>query len=294
MGISRKEFIKRTSAGIAGVTMFSSFSKAAGDFLSREKVKYRVLGRTGIKVSQVGMGATRTSEPSVIMAALDKGINFFDTGRVYANGQNEVMLGKVFAKNRKKLVIQSKVKINENASTGDEIRKGMEDSLHQSLKALQTDYIDVYLLHGVSKPEEINNEDIMRFMEDAKKSGKIRAMGFSSHTNFIELININNESLFYDVIMAPFNYKGSYVHSISKTYREWDQEGLIVQLKNMKVNNLGFVGMKTTSAGPYSATGKEGTYSEALRWILEHDFVCTVVPGMGNIDEINENVTAMW
>jgi uncharacterized protein len=293
MKITRKKFLKRTLASATGLIFLKSFSSVSGAYSKKKKVKYRILGRTGIKVSEVGMGASRTMEPSVIMAALDNGINFFDTGRSYANGQNEVMLGKVLSKNRDKVVIQSKAKVK-NYGTNKEIIKQLEISLSESLKALQTDYIDVFLLHMASKAEYINNEEVIRFLEDAKKAGRIRATGFSSHDNFVELLKINNTHQHYDVVMTPFNYKGSYNHSESNYFSEWNQDDLLVELKKIKENNIGFVAMKTASAGPYSPNGGKESYMEALRWILQYDFVSSVVPAMGNINEINENVQAMW
>ncbi len=292
MSITRKHFLKRTFASVAGLSLLNSYSSVLGASFANKKVKYRKLGRTGIKVSEVGIGASRTMEPTVILTAMDKGINLFDSGRAYANGQNEVMLGKVLGKYRKKVVLQSKMKIVKG--TNAEIVKSMENSLHESLKALQTDYIDIMLLHGVSKAEQITNEEIIRFLEDAKQAGKIRAIGFSSHSGFVDLLKINNADKHYDVVMTPFNYKGSYIHSINKKFNEWNQDDLIVELKKAKENNLGFVAMKTTSAGPYSPNGGEESYKEALRWILQHDFVGSVVPGMGSIEEINENIQAMW
>ena len=64
-----------------------------------------------MKVTTLGMGATRTMEPVIIKAALDNGINFYDTGRRYAGGNNEIMLGKVFEGIRNEVVIQSKVPV---------------------------------------------------------------------------------------------------------------------------------------------------------------------------------------
>jgi len=261
--------------------------------------RLRYLGRTGLEVTSLGMGATRTMEPVVVKAALDSGINFFDTGRRYAGGNNEIMLGKVFKGIRDKVIIQSKIPVEgqDRFDSGENIREtieSMESFVHESLKALKTDYIDVMLLHGMSRPEITYHEEVMKFMEKIRKEGKVKAIGFSSHGNMIELIRKNNEVLFYDVVMCPFNHKGSYVHSRSKMYSEWDQRTLIEQLITAGNKKIGIVAMKTASAGPFQPEGKEtATYEDAVRWVLQHDFISSAAVGMANFEEIAENVKVM-
>jgi aryl-alcohol dehydrogenase-like predicted oxidoreductase len=297
--ISRKLFIKKGILATLSLNLVNSYLSLFGKTYSPENDKLRNLGRSGIKVTGLGMGATRTMEPAVIKAALDSGINFFDTGRSYARGNNEIMLGKVFEGIRDEVIIQSKVPVEgqdrfDSAESIKETIKSMELSVHESLEALKTDYIDIMLLHGMSKPEITYHEEVMRFMEKIRKEGKVKAIGFSSHGNMTELIRKNNEILFYDVVMCPFNHKGSFVHSITKMYSEWDQPALIEQLTVAGNKKIGIVAMKTASAGPFQAEGKEtATYEDALRWVLQHDFICSAAVGMANFDEIAENVRAM-
>ncbi|MBL7111014.1 MAG: aldo/keto reductase [Bacteroidales bacterium] len=285
--INRKDFIRKSAAGLAGMAFLSKkklFSKSPSF-----DIEYRTLGRTGIKVSPIGMGATRTLEESIVKAAIDQGVNFLDTGRSYANGKNEEMIGNAIKGIRDRVVIQSKLKFRKNYPAG------LEESLNESLKALQTDYIDIMLLHGATETEEINNEVLMEFFTKAKKSGKIRACGFSTHRNMAGLTEWNNSSGFYDVIMGAFNHAGKFVHSRSGWSASWDQESLISQLTEAHRKKIGFVAMKTASGGPYSPDeNTEETYAEALRWILMHDFVATVAVAMANFSEINENVQAMF
>ncbi len=297
--ISRKHFIKKGIFAALSLNILNSYSSLFHKTYSTKQFRYRNLGRSGLKVTSLGMGATRTTEPAVIKAALNNGINFFDTGRVYAGGNNEVMLGKVFEGIRNRVIIQSKVHVTgqEKLDFKDGVKetiKSMELSVHESMKALNTDYIDVMLLHGMSRPEITYHEEIMMFMEKIRKEGKVKAIGFSSHSNMIELIRKNNEILFYDVVMCPFNHKGSYIHSMSKRYSEWDQPALIEQLKIASNNNIGIVAMKTTSGGPFQPESKEtAAYEDAVRWVIQHDFICSATVGMANFEEIAENVKAM-
>ncbi len=171
----------------------------------------------------------------------------------------------------------------------------MQSSLTESLKALQTDYVDIMLIHGASSLDIINHETVMDFFGAAKKKGQIRACGFSSHENHVELLKAANESKFYDVIMLPYNHRGSYNHSRTGRYSEWDQPALEAELKKAEKNDIGIVAMKTCSGGPYSPDGKsKPSYRAALKWILNHSYINSMAVAMGNMKEIDENVPAMF
>ena len=304
--ISRKEFLKRSSAGLVGIGLIGK----TANLFSRNKLSNnlpvphtRILGRSGIKVTTIGFGASRTQEPSLLKSALDTGINFIDTGRPYANGQNEVMVGSVIKDIRKNLVIQSKLQVRvreegEELKTPkvlNKIKNIMSASLNASLEALQTDYIDIMLIHGANSIDIINNEGVMEFFTNSKKEGKILACGFSSHENQLELLKAANKNYFFDVIMVPYNYKGSYIHSNSGRHSEWDQQGVEVELEKAAKKNIGIVAMKTCSAGPYSSDkDRNPTYKEGLEWILNHDFIHSTAVAMANTQEIQENIKVMF
>ena len=302
--LSRKDFLKRSATGFAALSLMSGKNSNLLNFesLLGSPPQYRILGRTGLQVSIVGYGASRTMEPSLVKSAIDSGINFLDTGRTYFNGQNEVMVGKVVKNIRKEVVIQSKFRIRarekgeelKTARDAKKITKIMESSLNECLKALQTDYIDVLLIHDASSVEIINLESVQEFFVNAKKQGKIKACGFSTHSNQIEMLQAANENDFYDVIMVTYNHKGSYVHSNSGNYSEWDQPALEIELAKAAKNRLGIVAMKTCSGGPYSPDKTIApSYKEALKWIIDHDYIHTMAVAMGNMKEINENIQAM-
>jgi len=171
----------------------------------------------------------------------------------------------------------------------------METSLNQSLKDLRTEYIDIMLLHGIRTPDIINHETVKEFLMEAKKTGKIRACGFSSHANQIELVRDANRDNFYDVIMVPYNHKGSYVHSRRGYYNEWDQSALEEEFKRAEKNGVGIVAMKTCSGGPYSPDGvSQPTFRNALEWILSHSYISTMAVAMGNFKQIKENLQVMF
>ncbi|MFW6131037.1 MAG: aldo/keto reductase [Candidatus Aminicenantaceae bacterium] len=302
--ISRKEFLKKASFTFLGMGLLKN-ERPAFLFPGKQKSVHfplRTLGRTGIRVTPVGYGASRTMESSLIRRAIDKGINFIDTGRHYFNGQNEYAVGKAIKGIRKNIVIQSKISIRSNnrnkllksSQEALEIIKSMESSLNKSLGALQTDYIDIILFHSARSSEIIHHEMVMNFFKKAKESGKIRAYGFSSHSNQVELLREANKKNFYEVIMVPYNHKGSYIHSGSGHSSEWNQKELEIELKKVQTNNIGIVAMKTCSAGPYSPSKNiKPSYKEALKWILKNSSVSTMASAMTNYKEMDEDIQAM-
>ena len=304
--MTRKKFIRISSAGLLGVGLLGKSTALLGRSLKNQVEKNperRMLGRTGIKVTALGYGASHVTEPSLIKRALDLGINFIDTRGDYSRGENEMMLGKVIKGIRRKVIIQSKIRIRTKAKGealhAPEMRKRlrlkMETSLNQSLKDLGTEYIDIMLIHGIKTPDIINHETIKEFLMEAKKTGKIRACGFSSHANQVELVRDANRDNFYDVIMVPYNHKGSYVHSRRGYYNEWDQPSLEKEFKRAEKNGVGIVAMKTCSGGPYSPDGvSRPTYRNALEWISSHSYISTMAVAMGNFKQIKENIQVMF
>jgi aryl-alcohol dehydrogenase-like predicted oxidoreductase len=294
--ISRKEFFTKALTGIAGISLVSKH--LTGN--SSTAPELRGIGDTGIMVSPICFGAPRTNEESLIKYALEKGINFIDTGRAYGNGNNEIMVGKAVAGRRGSVIIQSKIKLEENElpSKGkgrkgaEEIRDALSSKLEASLKALNTDYIDVLLYHGVSDENLLFHSEVMKFFSEMKKSGIIKAHGFSTHNDYMNLPERNNSEVFYDVIMVPFNPKGSFVHSVNGRYSEWDQKKLISILTEAGNKGIGVIAMKTCSGGKYSPSADiEPSFKEAVLWVLQHKFISSAAIAMANFEQVDEHTS---
>jgi aryl-alcohol dehydrogenase-like predicted oxidoreductase len=293
MKISRKQFLKNTLLTTLGIGFIPKLFGMIAQ--PKSSLSLRKLGNTGIEVTSLGFGASRTQEPSVLKAAINNGITFLDTGRSYAHGENEIMIGNVLKGIREQFVIQSKMKVDlENGSASpDQIRDQMESSLNKSLKALQTDYIDIILLHGIRDKDYLNNETIKKVFREMKKRGLIRACGFSSHTNHVSLLKVANKDHFFDVIMVPFNPFGGFKHSLSDWSTSWDQEVLIAEMKKAHEHGTGIVAMKTCSGGKYAFRNEtQPTFPGAVQWVLSHDFVDTTAVAMANFDQIDAHVKA--
>ncbi len=297
--ITRKEFLKKSSAGITGLVALNVLKKNPlslfGD--SGDALQKRALGRTGIEPTVLGYGASRSMEPTLLLEALGSGINFIDTGLSYFNGNNQRMIGDTLQDLRKDVIIQSKIRVrlrgrDSNEYTSAEIRKTMESDLQTCLKALRTDTIDIMLIHDPGEVAVLTNEAVMEFFAAAKKKGIIRAHGFSCH-NKLALLESANESGFFDIIMLPYNHKGSYVHMNSGRSAEWDQPRNEVELKKAYKNGIGIIAMKTCSAGPHAFKGGQDlSFRGALEWVLDHEFISTAAVAMSNRGEIQENVEA--
>ena len=289
--MSRKEFLNRSVGGFigTGITGLSS-SVFIRSVRAVENVEYRTLGKTGLSVTSVGLGGSRTNEPSVVKRAVSMGVNFIDTGRMYAGGRNEEMIGKVIKDIRKDIVVQSKIdqKIQSD-------KAAIEKSIDDSLRALQTDYIDIMLIRGASTEEAVKNPVVMEAFSKAKEAGKIRFCGFSSHSpRSHEILRMGVDTGFYDVAMVPYNHSGSFTHVIYGIYSEWDQDSLEKEFEHAVAKGMGIIVMKTCSAGPLKKEGEvRGTYQASLKWILRNKNVSTMAVGMGNFREINEDVGVM-
>ena len=135
-------------------------------------LQYRTLGKTGLKVTTMGFGCMVTSDPVVIQQAIDQGINFFDTARVYQGDNNERMVGAALKGKRKDLILSSK----SLAPTKD----GALAHLETSLKELQTDYLDIWYLHSKTKPEDITDE-LLEAVETREDVALERNAGCGDH-----------------------------------------------------------------------------------------------------------------
>jgi predicted aldo/keto reductase-like oxidoreductase len=104
----------------------------------------------------------------------------------------------------------------------------------------------------------------------------------------------NNKECFYDVIMMPFNHKGSYIHSITGRFSEWDQSKMIPILAEAGNKGIGVIAMKTCSGGKYSSSPSfEPSYKEAVKWVIQHSFISSSAIAMANFEQVNEHISLL-
>ncbi len=150
-------------------------------------MQYRLLGKSTLSLSRIGFGGMSLGEnysdnERLLHAAIDLGINFFDTADLYTRGQNEISIGRALKEKRDKLIIATKVgnQLKEDGSgwVWNPKKEYILSAVNHSLQRLQTDYIDLYQLHGGTMDDNI--DDAIEAFEILQQQGKIRHYGISS------------------------------------------------------------------------------------------------------------------
>jgi aryl-alcohol dehydrogenase-like predicted oxidoreductase len=150
-------------------------------------MKYKILGKTGIEVSELCLGtmsfggqADEKESAKIFKQCRDSGINFFDCANVYEKGKSEIILGKMIQGSRNDLVITSKAyfPISDDVNSRGGTRKHIMTAINESLNRLNTDYIDIYFLHRFDDFTPI--EETLRVLEDLVRSGKVLYLGASN------------------------------------------------------------------------------------------------------------------
>lgn len=290
-------------------------------------MKYRKLGRTGFEVSEIGFGTwglggghnsygpvnDRTSKKTLKLA-FEKGINFYDTADLYGNGHSEELIGQTFKEVRDEIIIATK--IGAVSSTGrfmkqefseKYIRRGIE----KSLRRLRTSYIDLYQLH--SPPiQSLDREEIIRTLHDLRKEGKIRGIGISvrspddgliaaRHYDF-ECIQVNmnlidhravengllklaqkenvgiiaRTPLCFGLLTEKITHTSNF--DISDHRLNWTNRQLKRWSDSVKLFTP-FYKSKNITAAQF-----------ALNFCLTFDAISTVIPGMMNPQQVEENI----
>jgi len=251
----------------------SSAPKAGG-------LSYRVLGKTGMKVTSVGFGCMITSDQSVVEKAADLGITYFDTARGYQQGNNERMVGAALKSKRNSITLSSK--------TGAQTKQEALAHLDKSLTELGTDHLDIWYLHGKGKASDLTDE-LIDAQAQARKAGKIRFAGVSMHGGHADVIPaMIAKKDHFDVVLASYNF--SMEPSVTPLLESAAKAGLgIVAMKVMAG------GFRRTKAGDklYETLKREGAMLAALKWVLKNSNVHTTIPSMTDMEQLDENLKAM-
>jgi predicted aldo/keto reductase-like oxidoreductase len=179
--MDRRDFLKASAAGLAGVgtTLAAGPAAAAAPALPPVSAKiknYRALGRTGFKASDIGIGTSQTFPTEVLKAALDAGINYFDTSEGYGRGQAERSIGEAIrGRDRKSLFVTTKLRLDGLADVA-----ALTAKLDESLARLQTDYVDCLMMNPPTAAS-VKNELFHQAVAELKKQGKVRFAGAGTH-----------------------------------------------------------------------------------------------------------------
>jgi aryl-alcohol dehydrogenase-like predicted oxidoreductase len=247
-------------------------------------IPYRALGRTGERVSAIGLGGWHLALPNVdarlahrlVRTAIDRGINFMDNCWDYNRGASERRMGKALRDGyRKRVFLMTKI---DGRSRAEAARQ-----LHQSLTRLQTDYIDLVQYHEIlsfEDPSRIFRDDgAHRALADAKKAGKLRFIGFTGHKDpeiHLHMLDVASEHGFrFDTVQMPLNVMDAH-------YRSFSQRVLPVLVKQ----GIGVLGMKPIANG-IILKSRTVTAREGLRYALHlpTSVVITGVDSMAILDQ---------
>jgi predicted aldo/keto reductase-like oxidoreductase len=239
----------------------------------------RVLGKTGLMVTAIGVGGYhigKDRDPKlasrIIHTAIDEGINFLDNAWCYNNGESERFMGEALKDGyRDKVYLMTK----NHGRDGDTFRRQLEESL----KRLQTDRIDVLQFHEIiheGEPDRIFSEGAIEEAVKARDEGKIRFIGFTGH-RFPHLFEqMLSKDFEWETVQMPTNLFDYHYRSFTK--------GVLPILAE---RGIGIIGMKSLSSGRILKTGV--TASEAISYSLSLP-IHTLISGIDSLDILKENL----
>jgi predicted aldo/keto reductase-like oxidoreductase len=269
----RRTFLSSSiSAGLATVVRSgSSAGVKAGD------IPRRVLGKTGERLTVIGQAGGRfpnctfEEAKAVTLRAYELGINYFDTARIYWNGKSEEVYGAVLPPFRKSIFLTTK--------SPERTKAGAERHLEQSLRALNTDYVDLWQIHQVSEMSEVDQifapGGAIEAFEAAKKAGKCRFIGFTGHHDpKVHLAMLQHYDK-YDTILMP-------LHAAEPAYLSFEKDVLPVAVKR----GMGIQGMKSTANAKLL---RALSVKECLSYALSLPIHCVAL-GCTTVAQVEEDV----
>ena len=283
--IKRRNFLKGLGAGAFGLSLLkSSISSEEKKSIQEESPtlkiqKYNELGNTGLKVSDIGFGAINYLNPNVLRYAYDLGVNYFDTAEAYMRTNSETYMGQALKEIRQNVIISTK----QGISSPQEMERGsIIRRIEGSLKRLQTDYIDIALIHQVSDTAVLENEEILAAYNQLKRDGKVRFTGVSTH--FPEkLFSKFSEADFCDVVLFIYNH----------------MEGPSIEplIQKIRIMGIGTVAMKALAGNKQgslkSLVNERVKYSQAaLGWVLSNPHIDSCIITMNMFSHVEEYVAA--
>lgn len=310
-------------------------------------MEYRTLGNTGLRVSALGIGCSRIGRSIfednrkqarvLLEKAFDAGINYFDTAPSYAYGDSERLLGELFAARRDRVIIATKggycysssaryaqyllpfigplrgmlgrqrVQLKRRSRKRQDFSsRFLRENLEQSLRRLRTDYVDLYQLHS-PPAETIESEEVLRFLEDSIRDGKVRYCAVSVNTVVEAQCCLNNPV--YAALQIAFNLVEQTPATEVFPLARSRGVGVIVKMplaRGLLTDNYRV--MTGPAPGPYDTESRAQRRQDlaflvsahhpsieiaSLRFILDHRDIATVLIGTSNPDHLRSNLQAI-
>jgi len=233
-------------------------------------MEYRVLGKTGLRVSRIGFGGIpvqrvgKDEGVETVRAAINAGMNYIDTARLYSVSEGYIGEAVEGEGLRTRVILATK----HPATDYD----GMKKAIETSLKELKTDHIEIYQVHNVKTDQDADKifsfDGAYRAIKEAITEGKVGFMGITSHLIGVLDYCLNNFADKIATIMYPFNIVENQGEEM---------------FRRAKALNVGTIAMKPLGGGNLEDTRL------ALRYIAEKDFIDLIIPGIGNAAEALAN-----
>lgn len=301
-GAERRDFLKLGAATALGWAASGTARGAALPPLPQNPrtaaaMPTRNLGRTGYTVGIFSLGGQASVElpdneavaVPIVERAVDLGVNYIDTAARYGNGWSQKYIGQVMKRRRGEVFLASK--------THDRTRDGSLRLLEESLKALQTDHLDLWQVHNLSRMEEIDAifapDGAVKALVEAKEKGLVRHIGITGHADPEVLIEGLKRHPFDTILLA--------LNAADRHHLSFSEKLLPLAVEK----EMGIIGMKIPARGRILASWKpgQGPYGarqsdagpgridmrEALRYVLSLP-VSTVIIGCDTIAQLEENV----
>jgi hypothetical protein len=250
--------------------------------------EYRRLGRTEARISDISLGSTKIRAEKggeeIARRLIERGVNYFDTAPDYAEAGSELLLGRAMKGYRDQMFIATKFCTpHGHLPPAASVREHM-DAVEASLKRLQTDHVDLVHIHACNSVERLLAPNTHEAFDRLKEQGKVRFLGFSSHTPRLEQIaNAAIESGRIDVMMLAYHH-GS-----------WPQLGEVID--RAAENDIGVVAMKTLKGarhrGLLESRDEADSYTQAaFKWVLSDPSVSGLVISFFQPQHVDEYLNA--
>jgi predicted aldo/keto reductase-like oxidoreductase len=279
--LTRREFVKLAAAAGVAMSVASACSAEA-----KNEMPYRALGRTGEKISAIGLGGyhigTQDDEAEsirLVRTALDRGINFLDNCWDYNGGVSELRMGKALQDGyRAKAFLMSKIDGRTKTAAARQI--------DESLKRFQTDHVDLMQFHEIIRLEDADRifaDGAMAAMLAAKQAGKVRYIGFTGHKDpeiHLKMLSVAADHQFqFDAVQMPLNVMDAHFHS-------FEHRVVPVLVKA----GIGVLGMKSLGSGAILQS-QTATAIECLHYALNLP-TSTVITGMDSMERLEQALEA--
>jgi predicted aldo/keto reductase-like oxidoreductase len=245
---------------------------------------YRRLGRTDAYVSDISLGSGRIEDIDVAIAALDRGINYFDTAPDYSGTSSEQILGKAMQGRRERVFLATKFCVADGHLRNETPVPEIIAAVDASLRRLQTDHVDLVHIHSCDRVERLMAPNMHEAFDRLKEQGKARFLGVSTHTpNLEQVANAAIDSGRFDVMMLAYHFGmwPDFAHILQKAAQ----------------HDVGIVAMKTLKGAKHTNLARfrdeASAYSQAaFRWVLSNPNVSCLVVSFYKPQHVDEYIYA--